>query len=171
MIYIGVMNRLLRGLLTYLLPFVLMLFLMACKNFKEPELQKIDNVRFEKLGKSESTLKFDLKYHNPNPFRVKLKKASGNAWLDGKILGQFTLDSSISIPANAGFSLPVSLGVDMSKVLQNTLRLLLSNEVMLKIEGTARLSKSGISINYPLKYEGKQNLQQLLGNSQVKQSP
>jgi LEA14-like dessication related protein len=165
------MNRLLRGGLTFPLPFAIVLFLMACKNFKEPELQKIDNMRFEKLGKSESILKLDLKYHNPNPFQVKLKKASGNAWLDGKMLGQFTLDSSIAIPANAGFSLPVSLGVDMSKLLQNTLRLLVSNEVMLKIEGTARISKSGITINYPLKYEGKQNLQQLLGNSQVKQSP
>lgn len=144
------------------LPFLIAFFCYGCGNIREPQLVKIDNIRVDKINSGYSTLKLDLQYFNPNKFRVTLKNASGDAWLDGRKLGHFTLDSSVTVPGNAQFQLPVNLEVDMTKVLANSFQLLLKNEVMLKIEGSARISKSGININYPLHYEGKQNLQQLL---------
>ncbi len=147
------------------LPFFAILILAACGSIKEPNLRGIENVRVDKINSATSTMRLDLRYFNPNKFRVKLKNASGDAWLEGKKLGSFSLDSAVYVSANSDFTLPVTLEVDMRRVLSNTLTLLLSNEVTLKIDGTARIGKSGITINYPLKYEGKQKLSDLLGQS------
>lgn len=147
------------------LPLQAAFFLASCGSIKEPELKGIENVRVDKISSKNSTLRLDLQYFNPNKFRVKLKNASGDAWLEGKKLGSFSLDSAVNVLASSYFTLPVTLEVDMKKVLSNTLTLLLSNEVTLKIDGTARIGKSGITINYPLKYEGKQKLSDLLGQS------
>lgn len=147
------------------LPLQAAFFLASCGSIKEPELKGIENVRVDKISSKNSTLRLDLQYFNPNKFRVKLKNASGDAWLEGKKLGSFSLDSAVNVLASSNFTLPVTLDVDMKKVLSNTLTLLLSNEVTLKIDGTARIGKSGITINYPLKYEGKQKLSDLLGQS------
>jgi LEA14-like dessication related protein len=147
------------------LPLLIVVFFGGCRSLKEPELKGINNVRVDNISSATSTLRLDLRYYNPNKFRVKLKRANGDAWLDGKKLGSFTLDSAVAISPVAEFSLPVSLEVDMKRVLSNTLALLLNNEVTLKIDGTARIGKSGITINYPLKYEGKQKVADLLGQS------
>lgn len=147
------------------LPLQAAFFLASCGSIKQPDLRGIENVRVDKINSATSTMRLDLRYFNPNKFRVKLKNASGDAWLEGKKLGCFSLDSSVNVSANSDFTLPVTLEVDMKRVLSNTLTLLLKNEVTLKIDGTARIGKSGITIKYPLKYEGKQKLSDLLGTS------
>ncbi|HRE38204.1 MAG TPA: LEA type 2 family protein [Chitinophagaceae bacterium] len=147
------------------LPLQIAFVLASCGSIKEPDLRGIENVRVDKINSATSTMRLDLRYFNPNKFRVKLKNASGDAWLEGKKLGSFSLDSAVNVSPKSDFTLPVTLEVDMKRVLSNTLTLLLSNEVTLKIDGTARIGKSGITINYPLKYEGKQKLSELLGQS------
>lgn len=147
------------------LPFRAALFLTACGSIKEPQLKGIENIRVDKISSGSSTMRLDLRYFNPNKFRVKLKSASGDAWMEGKKLGNFSLDTAVNVSPTSDFTLPVTLEVDMKRVLSNTLTLLLSNEVTLKIDGTARIGKSGITINYPLKYEGKQKIDNLLGKS------
>ncbi|HRA12982.1 MAG TPA: hypothetical protein PKX31_14995, partial [Chitinophagaceae bacterium] len=84
------------------------------------------------------------------------------AWLDNNFLGHFTVDSLINIPANNLFRLPVKLQVDMSKILQSSILAFLNPEVMIKVNGKAKLGKGIVYINYPIKYEGKQNLRELL---------
>ena len=148
-------------ILFVLLPFFL---LTSCKKFKEPDFKSIDNLRLGSVSLSASTLFMDLRYFNPNPSKLKLKGAEGDAWVEGNLLGHFIVDSLIIIPANADFSVPVKLQVDMSKVLKNSFSAFLSNEVLVKLEGKARVGKGGFYINYPIHYEGKQNLNKLFPN-------
>jgi LEA14-like dessication related protein len=82
--------------------------------------------------------------------------------LDGRHIGQFSIDTLVSIPGNSNFTLPVKLQVDMKKVLKNSLTALFNNEITVKVAGTAKLGKGGLYIRYPIKYEGKQNLDKLL---------
>ena len=151
---------------TYLsLPFlclVSLFFLQSCGSIKEPDFKSIENVRISKFGLSESTLSLDLRYFNPNKFRVKLQKAEGDAWIENNFLGHFSMDTLIHIPANGEFSLPVKLQVDMGKIFKNSLVAFLAKEVMIKVEGKARLGKGFVFINYPIRYEGNQNLGELL---------
>lgn len=136
--------------------------LLSCKQIREPDFKGIDNLRTTRLSSSQTTLMLDMHYFNPNSTKLNLKKADGYAWLDGNLLGKFAVDTMIRIPANADFRLPVTLELEMKNVLKNSMSALLKKEVILKIEGKARLGKSGFYINYPVNYEGKQNISELL---------
>lgn len=149
-------------LLPYFLYLIPVTFLLSCGSIKEPDFNRIENIRISKFGMNESSLTLDLYYFNPNRFQLKLKSAEGDTWIDNNLLGHFTIDTLIHIPANGDFILPVKLQVDMSKFFKNSLLALLAKEITVKIEGIARLGKGFIFINYPIRYEGKQNLKELL---------
>jgi LEA14-like dessication related protein len=140
---------------------ILGLFLSSCKSLKEPELMGIENVQVGRLGIKESSLTLTLHYFNPNN-GLKLKKAEGDAWLDGNPLGHFTIDTVIHIPARADFRLPVKMSMDMSHFVENMSIAFSGKEVILKVDGVARAGNGIISINYPIHYEGKQKLGELL---------
>ena len=137
-------------------------FLFSCGQIKEPDFKGIENVRVNKAGLKESVLLLDLHYFNPNKTRVKLKSAEGDAWIEDNFLGHFTMDSLIHVPAIGDFRVPVKLQVDMSKIIKNSLMALLGKKVMIKIKGKARVGKGFVYINYPIRYEGKQDLGELL---------
>jgi len=136
--------------------------LSSCQSLKEPEFRNVETIRLARVKRGEPILLMDVRYYNPNKTRLKLKEASGEAWLDGNFLGSFKMDSLVHIPGQGEFSLPVSLQVDMSKLLQNSLSAFLSKEVTVKIDGKAKVGKGIIFINYPISYEGKQNLEKML---------
>ncbi len=142
----------------------LTIFLFSCGNLEKPDFRGIENLKVTRLGLKESTLGFDLRCYNPNKSRLKLKRAAGKAWIDGNYLGEFRIDSSLTIPAKGDFQLPVRLQVDMKETFKNPLKTLFADGVVLKIDGNARVGKSGIFINYPFRYEGKQDWGKLLSN-------
>jgi LEA14-like dessication related protein len=146
-------------LLLWLLPTLL---LFSCGSIKEPEFKGIENVRSSQLGLNESTLLLDLHYFNPNKSRLNLKEAEGDAWLNGISLGHFIVDTLIRIAPLEDFRLPVKLKMDMSHFLQNTMSFFLKKEVLVKIDGMAKVGKAGIFIRYPIHYEGKQDLGELM---------
>ena len=148
----------------FALLFLVPLVLLACGKLEEPELKRIENPRVQTIGSNESLLVIDLLYYNPNKSRIQFKSASGNAWLEDRPLGAFTIDTTLTIEPKSDFTLPVRLKIDMSTLLRNSASLLLKNEVLVRIEGTARVGKGGIFIRYPLKYEGKHDLVKILRN-------
>ena len=139
----------------------LLVFLASC-GLKEPEFRRIGNIHVARIGLQEAVLNADLHYFNPNKSRLRLREATGEAWLDGVSLGRFTLDSLIDIPSKDSFLLPVTLKMDMSKLLKNTATFLLKKEAVIKVDGVAWVGKGGIFIKYPIRYEGKQDLSQVL---------
>jgi len=151
-----------RPILPCLLILFTWLFHSSCSSVKEPELIGIENVRIDRMGLQESAVKLDLHYFNPNKFRLKLKKAEGDAWLDGNSLGHFTLDTLIHIPARDSFRLPLKLKMDMRHFLANMRMAISGKEVFLKVDGIARAGKSIVYVNYPIKYEGKVKLDELM---------
>ena len=104
----------------------------------------------------------DLFYYNPNRSKLALKKAEGEAWVDSSYLGHFTVDSLVTISPLSEFRIPVNLKVDMSRVLKNSMNIMGNKEVLVRIEGKAKVGKAGIYVSYPMKYEGMQNLSRLL---------
>lgn len=139
----------------------LSLLFLSCGQIKEPDFRSIENVRVSKFGLNNSSLTLDLHYFNPNNFRLKLKHAEGDAWIENSYIGHFTIDTLVQVPAQGDFVLPVKLRVDMSKVLKNSLVAFLAKEATIKVEGRARVGKGPLFINYPIRYEGKQDLDRL----------
>jgi LEA14-like dessication related protein len=134
----------------------------SCKSVKDPELKGIEKVRVHSFGLRESSLTFDMLFFNPNKYRLKVKEASGDAWLDGNLLGHFTVDTLVHIPARGNFRLPVQLKMDMKHFVENISVAFMDKQVTLKLDGIAKAGKGIIFIKYPFRYEGKQNLRELL---------
>ena len=148
------MNRL------FFVPLVV-LAMASCKNMKDPVFVGIENVKMGSVGVTESLVTLDIRYHNPNSFNGSLKQAQGDAWMDSTYLGHFVADSTIHIPANGEFLVPVRLMMDMKQILKNSFAALMNEEVLLRIKGNAKAGRSGFYKNFSLNYEGKQNLRAL----------
>ena len=126
--------------------------------FKEPEFVDARNFAITSVGVKSSTVYTDLYYFNPNGFGIQMKKADLDIFIDDKYVGHTLIDTLIEIPRRDTFSIPVSMEVEMKKLFPNALALLLKDEVELKIEGTAKLGKSGIFLNVPVRYKGKHSI-------------
>ena len=135
--------------------------LASCGSMKDPVFKGIENVKMDGLGINASSVTLDIRYFNPNGFRGQLKQAEGDAWIDSIYLGRFIVDTTVQIPANSDFLVPVKLAVDMKQLLKHSFASFLKEDVLLKITGKARAGKSGFYRNFSLNYLGKQNLQQL----------
>ena len=141
---------------------VFVVFIMAsCKSMKDPVFKGIENVNMGQVGVTESLITLDIRYHNPNNFNGSLKQAEGDAWMDSTYLGHFVADSTIDIPANGEFLVPVRLMMDMKQILKNSYAALMNEEVLLRIKGSARAGRSGFYKKFSLDYAGKQNLRAL----------
>ncbi len=125
-------------LLSFLLLLAIIPVCISCSSVKDPEFKSIENVRVNRLGTNGTLLNLDIRYYNPNKSKLKLKQAEGDAWIEDKMLGHFTLDSMVTIFPHADFSLPVTLQVDMNNLLQHSMTLFLTPEVRIRIEGNAQ---------------------------------
>lgn len=151
-----------RFLLSPALLLVVLLALVSCKSVKSPEFRNVDNIRFAGMGKGSSTVNFNVHYFNPNDMRLKLKKLKGKAWLDNQYIGDFKMDTLVHILPHAEFTLPVSLEIKTDQLIRNSIFTLLNKEVQIKMEGNARVGKGLFFINYPVRYEGKQDLKKYI---------
>lgn len=129
---------------------------------KDADFKGIENIKFSRVDLNETILTMDLHYFNPNKFKLKIKNAEGDAWMDNNFLGHFKQDTLVSIPANDDFRLPVKLKVDLSHLISNSLTALIKKEVLIRVDGKARVGKASLFVNYPIHYEEKENLAELL---------
>lgn len=152
--------------------FILLVYLsLSCTSLKEPEFLGVENIRFNRLSRNGSLLYMDIRFHNPNKAKLKLKEAEGKAWIDNDYLGKFRMDSLVRISPLSEFTVPVSLQTKTGSLLQNTLSLFLKRDVTIRLEGTVIAGKGMLSMTYPVRYEGKQELEKILkqiGSARVK---
>ena len=146
----------------FFLPFFVSIALLSCRTFKDPVYKSTDVLKVKKLDAKESVLVVQLNYYNPNKWGLKLKKAEGNAWLNGGFLGHFKMDTVIHISANSDFSIPVNLTITLKDVYTNAVNAILNPEVTIKVEGNARFGKGGVFIHYPIRYEEKIPIDELM---------
>lgn len=135
---------------------------VSCKQPLPPEYEGFENAQISKISGQESIVSTNLKLYNPNHFGLQLKRAEMDVLLNDKAAGHSVLDSTINIPARDTFYVPVTLQVNMQSIFSNALQVLLTRQVKVTLNGTARLNRSGISFNVPFHYEGAQDLTALL---------
>jgi LEA14-like dessication related protein len=130
----------------------------GCVQPRSLQYMDIQNFKIKNLGISQSVVSADLKYMNPNNFKMQLKRAEMDIYINKRYMGKSVLDTIIDIPKRDSFLLPVSMKVDMAKLLANAVDLLLLHEADVKLEGSVKLGKAGIYKNFPIRYEGKQKV-------------
>jgi len=112
----------------------------------------------DSVGDAQSVVSADLKYYNPNNFKLFLQHGEADVYINQQLAGHSFLDSTIVIPRKDTFYLPVKMRINMQVIASNALSILLTNQVDLKLQGKAKLGKSGITRTIPLFYEGKHSI-------------
>lgn len=89
-----------------------------------------------------------------------MKRAEVDVYVNSNFFGHSILDSTIKIPRKDTFYLPVQMTVNMANTAIGLIQTFGGGqqEVMIKLDGKARIGRGGFFINYPIKYEGPQKL-------------
>ncbi len=143
---------------------IAVLFLASCKAYKdvqEPEFRDVENVRLIDVGLLESKAGADLVYYNPNSFNVTLSSARGDVYVDDKYLGRFELADKVSVKKRSEFIIPAILKIDNIGAIKNQNEIYKKKEVMIRIDGVARLTKTGFSKEIPIKYQKMESVDKL----------
>jgi LEA14-like dessication related protein len=135
--------------------------LASCRtgNVQEPEFRDIRDVRLIELGPLQSTAGINLIYYNPNSFGVQLNEARGDVYIDGAYFGRFTLEEKVQVGKRSEFVVPAVIKVDMIGAIKNQKEILKKKEVLLRIDGIARVTKAGFSKDIPIRYEKMENIE------------
>jgi LEA14-like dessication related protein len=132
-------------------------------NIKEPEYRDIREIKLIEMGLLQSTAGIDMVYYNPNNFGVQLAEARGDVYVDNAYLGRFSLDDKVQVRKRSEFIVPAIIKVDMIGAIKNQQEILKKKEVLLRIEGMARVKKAGMSREVPIRYESMQNVERFRG--------
>ena len=127
-----------------------------------PDYRGVESVTITKITLNESRVDANVKFYNPNNFKLQLKHADINITADDKFIGHCVIDSTINIPRLDSFYIPVSVNVDLKNIMGNALQLLLNGRVKINADGYVRLKKSAIAFKVPVHYEEYQRLDSLL---------
>ena len=136
-------------------------FISSCgtSNIKQPEYRDIREIRLVELGLLQTTAGIDLIFYNPNNTGVQLSEARGDVYVDGDYFGRFSLDEKVNVRKRSEFVVPILVRMDMIGAVKKQHEILKKKEVMVKIDGMARVRKAGYAREIPVKFESLQNLE------------
>jgi len=126
---------------------------------QQPEYREVRDVRLIELGLLQSTAGISLVYYNPNNFSVQLSEAHGDVYIDSSFLGRFELEEKVQVGKKKEFVVPALIKLDMIGAIKNQRDLFQKKEALIRIEGVARVKKSGFSREVPIHYESLQNIE------------
>jgi LEA14-like dessication related protein len=135
--------------------------LAACTKPQDLQFIDVQNVRMINLGLTESTVGLDVRFYNPNKQQVKLKDAAVKVYANSTYLGDTHMDSTITIPRRDTFSIPLTMQIPTLTAIGKVMQSLSDSTVDIKVDGTVKMGKAGVFINYPIHYERKQRLSDL----------
>lgn len=138
--------------------FLVMLLATSCEKNKDIQFVRVAGLSMDEIGMSKSIVSMTLAYYNPNNYRLQLKDANFDLFIDDTQVGHSIQDTTIAIPARDTFYFPVKLEVNMANVMKNALSLLGNKEVTIKASGNCKVGKGGIFVPFPIKCETKQAL-------------
>lgn len=137
---------------------ILTSILIGCGKPTAPIYYDFINLNIDSVGKEKSVVSAELKYYNPNNYNLQLRRGNIDVYINNQLAGHSNLDSLIVIPKRDTFYLPVKMEVDMKVIAKNALSIFLNNELLIKLDGRARVGRSGVFMTLPIHYEGKQKL-------------
>jgi LEA14-like dessication related protein len=134
----------------------------GCRQPQPPEYYGFQNLQVGLGSASATTLSATIKFYNPNPFSLELKRAEMDVSVNGKHAGHSLLDSTILIPKKDTFYVPVAVQLDMKAIFSNALQLLLDQQATIVLDGRVKIKRGAITFSRPFHYDGQQDLKSLL---------
>ncbi len=134
--------------------FIFSAIMASCSAPKDLEFREYNNLAFEKMGFTSTTLSMNLVYYNPNNFGMELKRSELDIYIDSSFLGHSSQDLQVAIPRRDVFTVPIKVQVDMKNLLKNGLATLMNKEVNVRALGTVKVGKAGVYKNFKVDYSG-----------------
>jgi LEA14-like dessication related protein len=150
-----------KKLILTLAPVILLLASCKTSDLKEPEYRDIRDVRVVDVGLFKTTAGLNLVYYNPNNFGLTVNDAAGDVYIDNIQIGRFELDDKVQVRKRKEFVVPALIKVNNLSAITNHKDIWNKKEAKIRIEGIARVKKSGFTKEVPIKYEGMQNIEKL----------
>jgi LEA14-like dessication related protein len=129
-------------------------FLVSCSKPEAPEYLGFRDFSVENFSLDSAQLHTQLAFYNPNTFVMELKRGDVNVFLDNKLANHYVLDSTINIPKKDTFFVPLNLRVSPKLLISSALSMLMNNnKIRVRMEGSIRVKRGGISFTFPINYE------------------
>jgi LEA14-like dessication related protein len=133
----------------------------GCRQPQAPDYYGFQDLQVAQGG-GQTVLSATIKFYNPNPFSLQLKRAELDVSLNGKHAGHSLLDSTIFIPQKDTFFVPVSMNLDLKSIFSNALAVLLDQQATISLDGRVKIKRGAVTFSRPFHYDGKQDLKTLL---------
>ncbi len=135
--------------------------LFGCSSPKALVYKDLSSVRIQNFTIEHAVIVATLRFYNPNSYGLSLKNGNMDAYINDKYLGKAMVDERVAVPAKGEFVLPVSIDVNMMRMLKDAFDLLSlqKSDVLVRLQGDIRAGKGGIYKRVPVNYEGKQKIQ------------
>ena len=134
-------------------------FLISCSNPEAPEYLGFHDFSVQTFSMDESLLHTQLSFYNPNPYNMELKRGDVNVYLDDKLANHYVMDSTINIPRKDTFYVPLNLKISPKLLINSALSMLMNNnKIKVRLEGSIRIKRGGVSFNVPINYEVMQEI-------------
>jgi LEA14-like dessication related protein len=140
----------------------LTLWMAGCRQPEAPEYYGFQNVQIGKSPDGQTTLATTVKMYNPNHYSLQLKRAEVDVALNGHHAGHSLLDTTILIPQQDTFYVPVAMQIDLRNIFSNALQMLIDKQVTVSLDGRVKIKRGMFTFNRPFHYDGKQDLNSLL---------
>jgi LEA14-like dessication related protein len=141
---------------------VLVIWLAGCSQPQAPEYYGFQNMQVSKSPDGQATLATTVKMYNPNHYSLQLKRAEVDVSLNGHHAGHSLLDTTIFIPQQDTFYVPIALQIDLRSLLSNALQMLIDKQTTISLDGRVKIRRGMFTFDRPFHYDGKQDLNSLL---------
>ncbi len=130
----------------------------SCNQVKELEYKGIKYTQLETFKLNQAAIRINLEYYNPNNFGVDVKETNLSIYLNDKFIGLADQPEKTQIAKQSTFLFPVVAHFDPLKIIGTAFSSLFSKTNTIKIQGHAKLGKSGVYIKVPVNISEQVNL-------------
>jgi LEA14-like dessication related protein len=146
--------------IVFLFMFAGILTFISCGKPQSPDYLGFRDFSIQNLSMTETILKTNLAFYNPNPFSMELKRGNVDVYLDDQLANHYVMDSNIAIPKKDTFYVPVNLKVSPQILLNSALKMLMNNnQIKVRLLGSVRVKRSGVSFTVPFDYISMEKIQ------------
>jgi LEA14-like dessication related protein len=133
----------------------LLLLIGSCKPKEDVVLRNIRDIVVD--ANSEPTLRAQAILYNPNNIRMKLRKVNVDVFVNGKLSGRVDQEPKLTIPAQAEFTVPLEVKLNMKELglLDTILGVIGGKKIKVHYKGSISITYKGIPIKVPVDHSSE----------------
>ncbi len=145
--------------LYFILSVIVVSALVSCSSPVAPEYLGFRDFSIQDVSMDSALLHTQLAFYNPNTFNMELKRGDVSVFLDDHLANHYVMDTTISIPKKDTFYVPMNLRISPKLLINSALKMLMNgNKIKVKLVGSVRVKRNGVSFNVPVNYEVMQEI-------------